>query len=126
MTNEEYQEAVWRFWEAMNNDISRLGGYSFAPDYKYNGKPATAGETAKGMKEMLSKYKKYLFTKDELFGEGQKVALRWTLTATLEDDTVEVSTGVNMITFNAENQVDSNWQVGPVVVSTTKATSAAY
>jgi hypothetical protein len=108
------KENVRRFFEgAFNEGDLSLVDKLLAPGYTFNGHPSPPAQTKQwvaGLREMLSGLH---FTIDDILGEDNKVALRWTLVGTDQQKNLKLTnSGTNIITVDDEGRAVSNWQSG--------------
>jgi predicted ester cyclase len=113
------KENVSRFFnEVFNNGNMALVDETIAPGYTYNGKPTTAEETKQWATGLRAAFGGLHFTIDEILGEGEKVAIRWTMVGTDLKTNQKLSTsGTNIITNNSLGQAIANWQNGGTMQS---------
>jgi len=111
-TNQKYQGIVKDIWEALNSGNLSVLKPILAASYTLNGKAFTYEETVAWLKSLEAEKDLY-FDRQDLFGEGQKVCVRWFLTLTDKKTGDKIrGMGCNVITFDANNQAISNWQAG--------------
>jgi hypothetical protein len=108
----ELKSLVREFWEEVLNqgDTSPIAKL-LSPDYTFNGQAQSAEAVGAWATSLHQQYAPLTFTIDDLLGEGDKVAIRWTLQAT-DDGKAVTTSGTNIITFDARPQAVSNWQNG--------------
>ena len=113
------KESVSRFFnEVFNNGNMALVDETIAPGYTYNGSPTTAEETKQWATGLRAAFGSLHFTIDEILGEGEKVAIRWTMVGTdLKTSQKLTTSGTNIITNNAHGQAIANWQNGGTMQS---------
>ena len=113
------KENVSRFFnEVFNKGNMALVDETIAPGYTYNGHPTTAAETKAWATGLRQAFGGLQFTIDEILGEGEKVAIRWTMIGTDVKTNQKLSTsGTNIITNDAEGRAIANWQNGGTMQS---------
>lgn len=98
------------FWiKVLNGGQYDLVEKLLAPDYSYNGKPSAPESTANWIKSLREAAPDTFFRVESLTGAHDTVAIRWTMTATVEGKKAML-TGENVLTFNEEGLCVSNWQ----------------
>ncbi|WP_224243817.1 ester cyclase [Hyalangium gracile] len=113
MSVHENKKLVRNFWEQVFNHgnmapIDQLIG----PDYTYNGQPGTASGTKAWAEALRKQLPDMHFTIEDLIGEEDKVAIRWTLVGTDSTSGQRVtSSATNIITLRHGRAI-SNWQNG--------------
>jgi predicted ester cyclase len=104
---------VQEFWEQVFNE----GQYAIidktlSAAYVFNGDPQTPAGVQAWVESLRAAMPDMHFDIDDLLGDGDKVAIRWTLVGTDAKTKTKVTTsGTNIITF-AGGQAISNWQNG--------------
>ena len=113
MSVSENKKLVRNFWVQVFNEgnmdpIDQLIG----PNYTYNGVPGTP-EGLKGWAESLRKQMPDIhFTIEDLIGEDDKVAIRWTMVGTdISSGQRLTTTATNVLTL-VKGKAISNWQNG--------------
>ena len=113
------KENVSQFFDGVFNKgnlalIERMIG----PGYTYNGQPTSAEGTKQWAMGLRQAFPDLHFTVDEILGEGEKVAIRWTMVGTDAKTNQKMTTsGTNIITNNAQGQAIANWQNGGTMQS---------
>jgi predicted ester cyclase len=113
MSVHENKKLVRNFWVQVFNEgnmapIDQLIG----PNYTYNGEPSSPA-AMKGWAESLRKELPDIhFTIDDLIGEDDKVAIRWTMVGTDSSSGQRVTTSATNVITLANGQALSNWQNG--------------
>jgi predicted ester cyclase len=113
------KENVAQFFDGVFNKgnlalIERMIG----PGYTYNGQPTSAEGTKQWAMGLRQAFPDLHFTVDEILGEGEKVAIRWTMVGTDAKTNQKMTTsGTNIITNNAQGQAIANWQNGGTMQS---------
>lgn len=108
------KDNVRRFFEGVFNegDLS-LVDELIAPNYTFNGHPSPPEQTKQWVAGLRQMFSGLHFTIDDLLGEGDKVAIRWTLVGTDVQKNQQLTTsGTNIITNDSEGRAVSNWQNG--------------
>jgi predicted ester cyclase len=105
---------VGRFWEDVlgKGDVNGLGK-GLSPSYTFNGQPQSGEQVAAWITSLHQQMPDLVFTVNDLLGEGEQVAIRWTLVATRDGQKVTTS-GTNIITFGSDGLALSNWQNGGI------------
>ncbi len=117
MEDDEVQrnkDNVRRFFECVFNegDLS-LVDKMIAPNYTFNGHPSPPEQTKEWVAGLRQAFSGLHFTIDDLLGEGDKVAIRWTLVGTDVEKKVKLTnSGTNIITIDQGGRAVSNWQNG--------------
>jgi predicted ester cyclase len=108
------KENVSRFFnEVFNKGNMAIVDETIAPGYTYNGSPTTAAQTKAWATGLRQAFAGLQFTIDEILGEGEKVAIRWTMVGTDVKTNQKLTTsGTNIITNDAEGRAIANWQNG--------------
>jgi predicted ester cyclase len=108
------KENVSRFFdEVFNKGNMDAVAKMIGPGYTFNGTPTTAAGTQQFATGLRQAFPDLHFAVDEIIGEGDKVAIRWTMTGTDPKTNQKMTTsGTNIITNNAEGQAIANWQNG--------------
>jgi predicted ester cyclase len=102
-----------------------------APNYTYNGHPTAPAATKAWAGGLRQKFPDLHFTINDLLGEGDQVAIRWTMVGTDQKTQQKMTTsGTNIITNDAQGRAISNWQNGgtepePVGSSSSGAATAS-
>lgn len=114
------EKMVREFWEAVLNqgDTSSVATV-LSPAYTFNGQAQSPDGVAGWVTALHQQFAPLHFTIDDLLGQGDKIAIRWTLEATEKGHAVTTS-GTNIITFDATPQAVSNWQNGGTTFSPVK------
>lgn len=105
---------VKEFWENVFNG----GNYddvaaAIGPAYTFNGRPQTAADVIDFSKFLRSQLEGIHVNVDDIFGCGEHVAIRWTVTGTwAKDRSAYTGSGINMIRI-VDGKAFSNWQQGP-------------
>ena len=125
MSVHENKKLVRNFWEQVFNHGNMTPiDQMIAPDYTYNGEPSTPAAT-KGFAEGLRKqFPDLHFSIDDLIGEDNKVAIRWTLVGTDVSSGQKLTTSATNILTMHNGQVNSNWQNGGTNLQPVKSTKA--
>jgi predicted ester cyclase len=107
------------FFEGVFNEGNMaLIDQMIGPGYTYNGQPTTAAGTKQWAMGLRQAFPDLHFTVDEILGEGDKVAIRWTMVGTDPKTMQKMTTsGTNIITNNAQGQAIANWQNGGTMQS---------
>jgi predicted ester cyclase len=104
---------VQEFWEQVFNQ----GEYgiidkTISAAYTFNGEPQSTAQLQAWVESLRTQFPDLHFVIEDLIGEGDKVAIRWTLVGTPANTTTKMTTSAtNIITF-AGGQAISNWQNG--------------
>jgi predicted ester cyclase len=124
------KDNVRRFFDgAFNQGNLALVDELLAPSYTYNGHPSPATATKEWVAGLRQSLPDLHFTINDLLGEGNQVAIRWTLVGTSAQTKQQMTTsGTNIITNDAQGHAISNWQNGGTdlhpVGSSTSGTTA--
>lgn len=113
MSVHENKKLVRNFWEQVFNQGNMAPiDQMIAPDYTYNGVPSTPAAT-KGFAQGLRKeFPDLHFTIEDLIGEDDKVAIRWTLVGTDAGSGQKLTTSATNVLTMRNGQAISNWQNG--------------
>jgi predicted ester cyclase len=108
------KDNVRRFFEGVfNHGDLALVDQMLAPNYTYNGHPSPAAATKNWVAGLRQTFPDLNFTVNDLLGEGDQVAIRWTLVGTSAQTKQQMTTsGTNIITTDAQGRAVSNWQNG--------------
>jgi predicted ester cyclase len=108
------KENVRRFFVGVFNDGDlALVDEMLAPDYTYNGHPSPPAATKTWVAGLRQTFPDLLFTVNDLLGEGDQVAIRWTLVGTDAKTQQKLTTsGTNIISNDSQGRAISNWQNG--------------
>jgi hypothetical protein len=108
------KDNVRRFFEGVFNDGDlTLVDAMIAPGYTFNGHPSPPEQTKQWVAGLRQMFPDLHFSIDDLLGEDDKVAIRWTLVGTDQQTQQKVTnTGTNIITVDAQGRATSNWQNG--------------
>lgn len=116
MSTEQNKVVVNRIWQEIFNEgnldsIDQL----YDPSYVYHG---PGGQELKGL-EGLRQYKRELrtlmpdvhFSLDDIIAEGDKVAARWTMTATYEPQNIQVRNVGMIISRIVDGKCVEDWEI---------------
>jgi predicted ester cyclase len=108
------KENVSQFFDGVfNKGDMALVEKMIGPGYTYNGQPTSADGTKQWAMGLRQAFPDLHFTINEILGEGEKVAIRWTMVGTDTKTNQKMTTsGTNIITNNAHGQAIANWQNG--------------
>lgn len=112
-TVEENKILVQRFWTGVFNDRDlSLIDQLISPDYTFNGFPNSHAQIKAFAQGLWEQYPDVVFTVMDLLGEGDKVAIRYSVEGTYsKSGKKEKTMACNVVTV--ENGLgSSNWQSG--------------
>ena len=110
------------FTKVFNEGDLSIVSKMIGPNYTYNGQPTSPEGTQKWAEALRAQVPDLHFTIDDILGEGDQVALRWTLTGHDAEHNVAVTaSATNILAFDASGLSVSNWQSGGEGLSPAKA-----
>lgn len=112
---ERNKQAAQQFFDRVFNHGDMSAVASLAPNYTYNGQAMTPDSLIGWVNGMRAAIPDLHFTIEDILGEGDKIALRWRMngaTTAGGAPVAIVTTGTNIMTFNADGQAVSNYQNG--------------
>ena len=113
MSVHENKKLVRNFWEQVFNHGNMAPiDQMLAPDYTYNGVPSTTAGTKAWAESLRKELPDLHFTIEDLIGEDDKVAIRWTLLGTDAKSGQKVTTSATNIITLRDGKAISNWQNG--------------
>ena len=119
---ERNKKTAEQFFDRVFNRGDMTVVSSLAPDYTYNGQAMTPQSLIGWVNGMRAQIPDLRFTIEDILGEGDKIALRWRMNGTTAarpggPPVTVVTTGTNIMTFNADGQAVSNYQNGTATFS---------
>ncbi len=111
---ESYKEVIRQFFEDVFNEgnfepIHKLAGGT----YYFNGVKQDPQGTEQFAIMLRTRFPDLHLEINDLIGEGNSVAVRWTMTGTDKDTNQQLTTsGTNIITHSDDNTTVTNWQNG--------------
>lgn len=114
---ERNKQTARDFFERVFNQGDMTAVSSLAPGYTYNGQAMSPQSLIGWVNGMRAQIPDLHFTIEEMLGEGDKIALRWRMNGTTASrpggpPVSVVTTGTNIMTFNADGLAVSNYQNG--------------
>ncbi len=104
-------ELVREFWQkVLDQGDTSLIASMLSPSYTFNGQAQTATEVATWIQSIHKELPDLHFTIDDLFGDGDKVAIRWTLLGTEAGTKKRITTTATNVITIAGGLAVSNWQ----------------
>jgi predicted SnoaL-like aldol condensation-catalyzing enzyme len=116
MSTEQNKAIVSRIWQEIFNEGNLdLIDQLYDPSYLYHG---PGGKELKGLED-LRQYTRQLrtlmpdvhFSLDDIIAEGDKVAVRWTMTATYEPQNIQVTNTGMIISSIVDGKCVEDWEI---------------